>query len=142
MEGLDTGLMPALSGALIYSHTVFEERWTNSISFMVKNQLTHQESGIAKLQKLTSNTSHILPKTVLWFKLSWVDLIIMEFIMVMLKFTLHSYHLNIYLNLLHIQTPTQFNQLMMMECTISCSSSTNNMMIIFWMLTSIWFRLD
>ena len=72
---------------------------------MVKNQMSHQESGKANLQQLISNPGFLLPKPLLWFNLSWEELIIMSLIMVMLRFTLKSFQFNITLNLLQIQTP-------------------------------------
>ena len=65
----------------------------------------------------------------------------MALIMVMLRFTLNIFQLNLTLNMFHIQTPIRSNQLMIIKCTISCNSSTQNMMMIFWMLTSKCFRL-
>ena len=124
VEGLDTSLMPASSVALNSSHKVLEERLISSTTFMMKNQMIHQESGTANLQHLTSNPGPLLPKPVLWFQISQEDLIIMPLIMVTLRFTLHSSQLNITLNLFHIQTPPQSNKLMMIKCTISWNYST------------------
>ena len=104
--------------------------------------MSHQESGTANLQNLNSNPVPLLPKPFLSFKLSWGDLIIMSLIMVMLRFTLHIFQFNLTLNIFHIQTPLQSNQLMMMKWNISCNSSTHSMMMIFLMLTFICFRLD
>ena len=69
---------------------------------MVMNKLRHQDNGIANHQKLTSNTGPLLPKPVLWFQLSWGALTIMSLIMVMLRLTLYSIHLNIPLTMLQI----------------------------------------
>ena len=66
----------------------------------------------------------------------------MPLIIVMSRFTLKSFQLNIPLNLLHIQTPFQSDKLMIMKWNISCNSSTQNRMMIFWMLTSIWLMID
>ena len=52
---------------LTYSHQVLEQRLSNSTPLMVINQLIHQESGIANLQKFTSNTITLLPEWVLCF---------------------------------------------------------------------------
>ena len=109
---------------------------------MVMNQMIHQESGTANLQYLTSNPGPLLPKPVLWFHLSWGDLIILSLIMVILRFVIHSFQLNLTLNLFQIQTPLQSNQWVMMKYTISWNYFTHNMMIIFWVLTSICYRLD
>ena len=62
--------------------------------------------------------------------------------MVILRFTLQSFHLNITLNQFHIQTPLRSNRSMMMKWNISWNSSTENMMTNFWILTSRCFRLD
>ena len=109
---------------------------------MVKNQINHQEIGTANLHHLTSNPEPLLPTPSLWFKLSWGDLIIIPFIMVVFRFTLNSFQLNLTLNLFHIQTPLRSNQLMMIKWTISWNSSTHNVMKIFLMLTSRWFRIE
>ena len=66
----------------------------------------------------------------------------MPLILVMLRFTLQSFQLNLSLNLFQIQTPLQSNQLMTMKWTISWDSFTKNMMRIFWMLTSRCLRID
>ena len=58
-----------------------------------------------------------------------------------LRFILQSYHWNLTLYLFHIQTPLQSNQLMTMKWTIYWNYSTKNIMVIFWMLNSICFRL-
>ena len=109
--------------------------------FMVTNQLIHQESGRSNLQQITSKPRPILPKSILWFQLSWGYLSIIPLIMVMLRFTLQSFHLNLTLYMLHIQTPIRSNKLTMMKWNISWNSSTKKTMMIFWMLTSRWFRL-
>ena len=63
--------------------------------------------------------------------------------MVVLRFTLKSIHLNLPMTLFHIWTPLWSNKLTMMDkWTNSWNSSTQSMMMIFWMLTSIWFRID
>ena len=62
--------------------------------------------------------------------------------MVMLRFTLQSFQLNLNLNLFQIQTPLQLNQLMIMKWTIYWNYFIKNTMKIFWVLTSICFRLD
>ena len=85
------------------------------------NQLIHQESVTANLQQLTSNKVTLLPKLVLSFQLSWVNLITIPLIMVMLKFTVHNFKLNLTFNLFYIRTPLWSNQLIMMKCTISCN---------------------
>ena len=66
----------------------------------------------------------------------------MPLIMLMLKFTLQIFHFNLTLNQFQIQTPLQLNQLMVMKCIISYNSSIQNMINIFWMLTSRRFKLD
>ena len=109
---------------------------------MAKNQLSHQYSVTSNLQKLTSNPGPLSSKPVLWFWISWIDLIIIPLIVVMLRFTINSFQLNITLNMFQIQTPLWSNQLLMMKCTNSWYSSTQNNMNIFWMLTSRCFRLD
>ena len=131
MEGLDTRLMTASSVNLNYPHQVLKERLISSAPFMEINQMSHQESGTANLQNITSTTGSLLPKPFMWFQLSWGDLIITPFIMVMLRFTLHSFQFNLTLNMFQIQTNLQSNQLMMIKCTISLSSLTQNMMVIF-----------
>ena len=55
-------------------------------------------------------------------------------------FTLQSLHLNLPMDLFHIWKPILSNQLMMMKWTNSWNSSNKSMMLIFWILTSIWFR--
>ena len=62
--------------------------------------------------------------------------------MLMLRFTLQIYQLNITLNLFQIHTPLQPNKLVIMKWTIYCNSSTKNMMDIFWMLMSVISRLE
>ena len=62
--------------------------------------------------------------------------------MAMLKFPLHIFQLSLTMHQLQIQTPLQLNKLMMMKWIISWNSSIQNMMKIFWMLTSKFFRLD
>ena len=66
----------------------------------------------------------------------------MPLIMVMLSFTLQSFQFNLTLNMLQIQKPLLLNQFMIMKFIISYNYSTQNMMKIFWMLTSIGFKLD
>ena len=70
------------------------------------------------------------------------ELITMPLIIVMLRFTLQIFQLNLTLNQFQIQTPLRLNQLMMMKCIISWNSFIQNMMKIFWMLTSRCFKLD
>ena len=101
-----------------------------------------QDSGISNHHNLTSNPGTIPPTPDLWFHIPWVSLIIMPLIMVMLRFTLQRFQLNLTLNLFQIHTPLQLNKLMTMKWTISWNYSTQNMMKIFWMLTSICLRLD
>ena len=81
-------------------------------------------------------------KLVLWFKLSWGELITMLLIMVMLRFNLQSIHLNLTLNLFQIQIPLRLNKLMMTKWNKSHNSYNHIMMIIFWMLTSRCFSID
>ena len=109
---------------------------------MVKTQIIHQYIVKANFQCLTSNPVPILPKPVLWFQIPWGDLIIIPLIMSMLRSNLYSFQLNLTLNLFQIHTPLLSNQFMMMKCTIFYNSSTQNMMIILWVLTSICFSLD
>ena len=109
---------------------------------MVMNQLIHQKSGTENFQNITSNPGPLLLKPFLWVQLSWGDLIIIPLIMIMLILILQSFQLNLTLNLLHIHTPFQSNKWMMMKWTISWNSSTQNMMMIFCMLTSRCFRHD
>ena len=61
--------------------------------------------------------------------------------MVMLIFAFHSFLLDLTLNMFHIHTPLWSNQLMMIKCNIYCNSSTQNMMMIFWILTSRCFGI-
>ena len=136
VEGSEKRLMPASYVALNAYHQVLEEKRISSTTFMENNQRIHQESGTSNFKNITSNPGLLLPKPTLWFQLSWGDLIIIPLIMVMLRFTLKSFQLNITLNLFQIQKPLLSNQLMTMKLTISRNSSTNNMMNIFWMLTS------
>ena len=91
VEGLDTRMMYGSSMVLTSSHQFWEEIWTNSTYFMVINQLIHQESEIANVQPFTSTPRPLLPKQVLWFRLSWGYLIIIPLIMVMMRFTLQSF---------------------------------------------------
>ena len=142
LEGLDTRLSSASSVALNSSHQVLKKGWISSTSFMVNNQINHQESGTANLQKLTSNSGPLLPKPVLWFHLTWLYLIVVTFIILMLSFTLHIFQLNLTLTMLQIRKPLQSNQLMMMKWTIAWNYSNQNIMKIFCMLTSRWFSLD
>ena len=106
------------------------------------NQLIHQDSGTSNLQQFTSNTGTFLPKQVLWFWLSWGDLIIMPLIMVMLSYTLQSINFNMSLDLFQIHTPLLSNKMMIIKLTNSWNSSTQSMMMIFWVLTSIFFKID
>ena len=76
--------------------------------------MNHQEIGIDNLQQITSNPEPILPTPPLWFQLSLGDLIIIPLIMVMLRFTLQSFQLNLTMNQFQIQTPLLLNQFMMM----------------------------
>ena len=109
---------------------------------MVINRLNHQYFGTANLQKLTSNTPLILPRTVLWFNLRWVDSIIMQLIMAMQRFNLKFIPCNIALNLLQTCIKLQLNILMMMKWTNSLDYYTQSMMTIFCMLTPICVRLE
>ena len=109
---------------------------------MVKNQMSHQESETANIQKLTSNPVPLLPKPALWFHLSWVEVITIPLIMIMFRFALHSFQLNLPLNLFHIKTPPRSSKFKMMKWTISWNSYTQSMMMIFWVFTSRCFRLD
>ena len=61
--------------------------------------MIHQESGASNLQQITLNQLPLFPKLVLWFQISWGDLIIIPLIMVMFRFTLQSIHLNLPLNI-------------------------------------------
>ena len=118
------------------SHRFLEERLISSTPFMVKNQTNHQESVTANLKKFTSNPGPLLQKPSLWFHLSWGDLIIMSLIMVVLRFTLQSFQLNLTLYLFQIHTPLLLNRLMVIKCTISWNYPTQKMMNILWILTS------
>ena len=62
--------------------------------------------------------------------------------MVILRFTLQINHLNTRLNIFHILTPLRSNKFMMMKWTNYWNYSTQRMMNIFWMLTSICFRIN
>ena len=106
------------------------------------NQQNRKESGTANLQQFTSNPGPLPPTSLIWFQLSRGDLIIMPLIMVVLIFTLKSFHLNLTLNMFQIHIPLRLNQLMMMNWTVFWDSSTQNMTKIFWMLTSRCFRID
>ena len=141
VEGLETRLINASSVALNYSHQVLEERWISSTPLVVKEKMNYHDSRTANLQTITSNPVSLLSKLDMRFQLSWGDLIIMSLIMIMLRFTLHSFQLNLTLNLFQIQTPLRSNQLRIKKCTISCNSSIHNMMMIFWMLISIFFSI-
>ena len=66
---------------------------------MVMNQMIHQEIVTSNINKFTSKPVTLLPKPVLWFWISWGDLIIIPLIMVMLRFSLQSIHLNLPLTL-------------------------------------------
>ena len=61
--------------------------------------MIHQDSVTANLHQLTSNLVHLLPKPVLWFQLSWGDLIIITLIMLMLRLNLQGFQLGLNLNL-------------------------------------------
>ena len=88
------------------------------------------------------SVQHLFPKIVLCFQLSWGDSIIMPLIKVILSFTLKGVYLKIPLNLFQICTPLQPNQLMIVKWSNYCNSSTQSMMLIFWMLNSRLFRLE
>ena len=106
------------------------------------NQMNRQESLTSNLQQLTSNRGPLLQIPSLLFQLSWGDLIIIPLIMVIFRFTLQSFQLNLTVNIFQIHTPLRLNQLMMMKWTISWNSSTQKMMKIFLILTYICFRLE
>ena len=53
MEELDTRMIPASTMALTTPQQVLEEILTNSMPFVVMNQLVHQESVTANLQQIT-----------------------------------------------------------------------------------------
>ena len=110
--------------------------------FMVMNQLNHQESGIANFLQFTSNPGTLLTKQLLCFWISWGGLIGMPLIMVMLRFTLQFIYWNLPLTMFRIQILFQSIKLMIMKCTNFQNSYTQSMMMIFWMLTSICFRID
>ena len=135
-------MMPVLSVALNSSYQVLEEILINLTPFMVMNQLNHQEIETVNLHQLPSNTEPLLSKPVLWFQLSWGDLIKIPLTMVILVFTLQSFQFDLTMNMFQIETPLQSNQFIMIKFTISYNSSTCNRMMIFWMLTSILFRLE
>ena len=105
-------------------------------------ELIHQESGTSNLQQLISIPEPLLSKPVLRIQLPQWDLIIMPFIMVMLRSTLNIFQFNITLKMLQIHTPLRSNQLFVIKWTIYWNSSTLNMMTIFWILTSKFFRID
>ena len=71
------------------------------------NQLNHQESVTSNIQQFTSNPRPIIPKPVLWFWISWGDLIIIPLIIVTLGFNLKSIHLNLSLTMFQIQKSPQ-----------------------------------
>ena len=110
--------------------------------FMVKNQINRKESVTDNLHNLTSNSETFLPTPYLLFQLAWGYLIIIPLIIIMLGFILNSSQLNLTLNMFQIHTPLWLNKLMMMKLTISWKYFTQNMMMIFWILTSRWFRVD
>ena len=85
---------------------------------MVKKQMNRQYSGTVNLQHLTSNPEPLLTTPALWFQISWGDLNIIPFVMVMLSFTFQVFQLNLTLNMFHIQKPLQLNELIMMKRTI------------------------
>ena len=107
--------------------------------YMVTNQNNHQENGTANLRHITSNPGTILPEPTLRFQLSWGNLIIIPSIMVIL---LKAFQLILTMTPFQIQTPLQLNQLMIMKLITSFNSFTQNMMTIFYMLTSRCFKLD
>ena len=104
--------------------------------------MNHQDSGTSNLPQFTSNTVPFLPKNFLWFQLLCGDLITMPSIMVMLRFNIHSIHWYLPPNMFQIRIPLRSSQLMIMKCTNFYNSSTQIMMMIFWMLISRCFRLD
>ena len=134
--------MPASSEAQNSSQQFLGEILISAIHFMVVNQMNHREVVTANLQNLTSTTGPLLQKTALWFQLSWGGIIIMPLIMVMLKFPLQSFQLSLTLYQFQIQTPLRSNQLVVMKWIISCNSSIENMMKIFFIFTSRFFKLD
>ena len=107
--------------------------------YMMNKQKNHQENGTANLWQLTSNPGPLLPEPTLWFQLSSGNLIIMPYIMAIL---FQTFQLTIAITPFQIQTPLLSNQLMIMKWIVSWNSSTQNMMTIFQMLTSICFKLD
>ena len=60
----------------------------------------------------------------------------------MLKFPLKTFQLSLTVTQFQIQTPLQLNKLMIIKWIISYNYSTQNMMTIFYMLTSICFKFD
>ena len=94
-------MMPVSSVDLNSSHQVLEEISINSMTFMVMSQLIHKVSGTDNIKKLTSKPGLLPPKPSLWLQLSQGDLIIVPLIMIMLRFTLQSLHMNLTLNLFH-----------------------------------------
>ena len=58
-------------------------------------KLIHQDSRTANLHWFTSKTDPLLPKPFLCFPISWGDLATITLIIVMVRFTLNSFHLNI-----------------------------------------------
>ena len=63
LEGLDTRLINESSTALNPPNQVLEERWINSITFIVSNQPSHQEIVTANFHQITLNPRPLLPKT-------------------------------------------------------------------------------
>ena len=131
VELLYTRLMLASSVDQNTSHQFLEKKRISPTPFMVKKQMKHQESVTANLQQLTSNPVPLLPKPALWFHLSWVEVITIPLIMIMFRFALHSFQLNLPLNLFHIKTPPRSSKFKMMKWTISWNSYTQSMMMIF-----------
>ena len=142
VERLETRLITVSSVDLNSSHQVLEEIWISPIIFVVKNQLNHQNSGTYNLQNFTSNPGPLLSTPALWFQLSWGDSIIMSSTMVMLRFTLHSFQLNLTMNIFHIHASLGLNKSMMMKWTIFYNYSTNSTTKIFCMLTYRYFRIN
>ena len=91
VKELDTRLMPESYMYLTSYHQVSEEIQTNLMSFMVINKIIHQYIGKSNLYHFTSNPWPLLPKSFLWFQISWGDLITMPLIMVTLRSTLQIY---------------------------------------------------
>ena len=110
--------------------------------FIVINRLKHQENRTSHIQQFTPNTSPLIPILFLWYKTSWLYLIIMLIIMVMYRFTLHIIPCNIPMSLFQTRITLKLNHLMIMKYTIFFNSSTHNIMMIFWMLISRCSRLD